>query len=96
MTCVTYSIRLNNVSLESLKPSRGLPHGDPLLSYFVLFVVDALSKLLQKEVQQVSCMSSMFVEERVGFLIFYLQTTPAVLGGNRRASGQNKTSPEQL
>jgi hypothetical protein len=49
---VSYSIHLNNVSLEPFKPSRGLCQGDLLSPYLFLFVVDGLSKLLQMEIQQ--------------------------------------------
>jgi hypothetical protein len=55
MSCVTtvrYTIRLNNVPLESFIPSRGLHQGDPLSPYLFLFVADDLSKLIQNQVDQ--------------------------------------------
>jgi hypothetical protein len=55
MACVTivrYSVRFNNVALESFVPSRGLRQGDPLSPYLFLFMVDGLSKLIQEKVQQ--------------------------------------------
>jgi len=54
MSCVTtvrYSVCLNGVPLESFQPSRGLRQGDPLSLYLFLFVADALSYALQKDVQ---------------------------------------------
>jgi hypothetical protein len=54
MICVTtvqYSIRFNNVQLESFTPSHGLWQGDPLFPYLFLFVADGLSQILQHEVQ---------------------------------------------
>jgi hypothetical protein len=53
MACVTtvrYSVRFNNVHLDSFVPTRGLHQGDPLSPYMFLFVVDGLSKLMQKEI----------------------------------------------
>jgi hypothetical protein len=55
MTCVTtvrYSVRFNNVALESFVPSRGLQQGDPLSPYLFLFVADGLSKLIHDQVHQ--------------------------------------------
>jgi hypothetical protein len=55
MQCITtvwYLIRFNNVLLESFAPSHRLCQGDPLSPYLFLFVVDGLSKLLQKEMNQ--------------------------------------------
>ena len=54
MSCVTtvrYSVCLNGVPLESFQPSRGLRQGDPLSLYLFLFVADALSYALQKDVK---------------------------------------------
>jgi hypothetical protein len=54
MECVTivqYSIRFNNVQLDSFRPTRGLHQGDPFSPYIFLFVADGLSKLMQQEVQ---------------------------------------------
>ena len=54
MSCVTtvhYSVCLNGIPLESFQPTRGLRQGDPLSPYLFLFVADALSLLLQKDVQ---------------------------------------------
>jgi hypothetical protein len=53
MECVTtvqYSIKLNNESLDSFKPSCGLRQGNPLSPYLFLFVGDGLLKLMQHEV----------------------------------------------
>jgi hypothetical protein len=53
MTCVTtvrYSVRFNNVVLESFKPLGGLRQSDTLSPFMFLFVADGLTKLLQKEV----------------------------------------------
>jgi hypothetical protein len=55
MTCVTtvrYSVRFNNVVLESFKPSRGLRQSDTLSPFMFLFVANGLTKLLQKEVAE--------------------------------------------
>jgi hypothetical protein len=55
MECVTtvrYSIHINNMPLELFTPSRGLCQGDPLSPYLFLFVADAFSKLVQKEIAQ--------------------------------------------
>jgi hypothetical protein len=55
MKCVTtvrYSVRLNNVLLDSFVPSRDLCQGDSLSPYLFLFVADGLSKLLQHQVRQ--------------------------------------------
>jgi hypothetical protein len=55
MACVTtvrYSVRFNNVALESFVPSRGVQQGDPLSPYLLLFVADGLSKLIQDQVHQ--------------------------------------------
>jgi hypothetical protein len=48
VTTVRYSVRFNNVPLNSSKPSRSL-RGDPLSPYLFL-VVDGLSQILQQEV----------------------------------------------
>jgi hypothetical protein len=53
MECVTtvhYSVRFNNRPLEPFHPTRRLRQGDPLSLYLFLFVADALSKLVQHEV----------------------------------------------
>jgi hypothetical protein len=53
MECVTtmwYSIRFNNVNLDSFVPTCGLCQGDPLPPYLFLFVADGLSKLMRKEI----------------------------------------------
>jgi hypothetical protein len=52
MSTVSYSVRFNNVPLESFKPSRGLRQGDPLSPYLFLFVADGLSQLFQHEIQR--------------------------------------------
>jgi hypothetical protein len=55
MQCVTtvqYSVRFNNVPLESFKPLRELRQGDPLSPYLFLVVADGLLRLLQHEVGQ--------------------------------------------
>jgi hypothetical protein len=55
MECVTtirYTIRLNNVMLDSFQPSRGLRQGDLLSSYLFLFMADRLSRILQHEVSR--------------------------------------------
>jgi hypothetical protein len=48
---VQYLVHFNNLQLDSFLPSRGLRQGDPLSPYLFLFVVNALSRLMQKEVQ---------------------------------------------
>ena len=53
MACVSsvrYSVRFNGALLDSFQPSRGLRQGDPLSPYLFLFVADALSTVLQKEI----------------------------------------------
>jgi hypothetical protein len=55
MKCVTtvrYSIRFNNVPLDSFAPSCGLHQGDPLSPYLFLFVAEDVSKILQHEVHR--------------------------------------------
>jgi hypothetical protein len=54
MECVTtvlYSVRFNNVHLNSFVPTWGLHQGDLLSPYLFLFVADGLSKLMQREIQ---------------------------------------------
>lgn len=51
VSTVCYSVRLNGVPLEPFHPSRGLRQGDPLSPYSFLFVSEALSSALHKEVQ---------------------------------------------
>jgi len=53
MACVSsvhYPVRFNGALLDSFQPSRGLRQGDPLSPYLFLFVADALSTVLQKEI----------------------------------------------
>jgi hypothetical protein len=77
MACVTtvnYSICFNNCQLQPFKPTRGLRQGDPLSPYLFLFVVDGLSKLLQKEIAHGSLHELRFAEEAREFLISSLLT----------------------
>ena len=48
MQSVSYSILLNGQAVGSIKPSRGLPQGDPLSSYLFLLCAMGLQGLLQK------------------------------------------------
>lgn len=53
MTCVSsvrLSIRFNGVPMEPFSPTRGPRQGDPLSLYLFLFIADALSIALQKEI----------------------------------------------
>jgi len=55
MACVSsvrYSIRFNGTISDSFQPTRGLRQGDPLSPYLFLFVADALSTVLQKEINR--------------------------------------------
>jgi hypothetical protein len=54
LTTVKYSVLFNNVLLYSFQPTHSLCQGDPLSPYLFLFVVDGLSKILQKEVEMKS------------------------------------------
>ena len=45
---VTYSLIINGKPSNSFSPSRGLRQGDPLSPYLFLFVVDVLSRSLQR------------------------------------------------
>jgi hypothetical protein len=49
---VGYQVRFNGNLLDSFSPSRGLRQGDTLSPFLFLFVADALSTLLQKEVNE--------------------------------------------
>jgi hypothetical protein len=54
MACVTtvrYTIRFNGNMLDSFIPSRGICQGYPLSPYLFLFVVDGLSCLIRKEIE---------------------------------------------
>jgi hypothetical protein len=54
MACVTtvrYSVRFNGNMLDSFTPTRGIRQGDPLSPYLFLFVADALSCLIRKEIE---------------------------------------------
>ena len=51
MACVTsmkYAVKFNGKLLEAVSPSRGLRQGDSLSPFLFLFVVDALSALINK------------------------------------------------
>ena len=55
MACVSsvrYSVRFNGILSDSFQPTRGLRQGDPLSPYLFLFVADALSTVLQKEINR--------------------------------------------
>jgi hypothetical protein len=54
VTTVSYCVKFNGTLLDSFSPSRGLRQGDPLSPFLFLFVVDGLSALLQKKVQEQS------------------------------------------
>ena len=47
---MSYSLVINEKSIHRFYPSRGIRQGDPLSPFF-LFVVDVLSKMIQKRAQ---------------------------------------------
>jgi hypothetical protein len=54
VTNVKYSVRFNNVLLDSFQPMCGLRQCDPLSPYLFFFVADGLSKNLQQAVERKS------------------------------------------
>jgi hypothetical protein len=55
MNCVRYvkfSVLVNGQSWETFTPTRGLRQGDPLSPYLSLFVVESLTKIIAKAIQE--------------------------------------------
>ena len=51
ISSVSYKIIVNGKNSNTIFPSRGLRQGDPLSPYLFLFVMDVLSRMLNKAIE---------------------------------------------